>query len=289
MRSPILWFSQIIKILSNSLYFRSKARIEFGDVDPIEGDINAEPASLYVHRSAKKVFINKAVDGWEEVGAGGSAGGELLDTKVITSSGTYTKNTSASYIIIEAAGAGGGGGGAAATGSSNALGACGGGGEYVLKIIQNGDVENTETVTIGAGGDGGTGNNPGTKGGDTSFGSHLEAVGGNGGEGMASSTFDGVAQGGTGGTGGNGGGFRVAGSNGSSTTTLSSNAQGNKGEGFGGKNPLSSNTRQPTLNNDGLNGSAFGGGASGARNGNSQTEKTGGTGGNGGIIIREYS
>ena len=107
-----------------------------------------------------------------------------------TSSGTFTKSATSTFLLIEAWGAGGGGGsgrrGAAA--SNRAGGTGGGGGGRILRLIKASDVGSSETVTIGTGGTGGTAisvdstnGNAGNNGGNTTFGSLFTAFGGKGG------------------------------------------------------------------------------------------------------------
>ena len=79
---------------------------------------------------------------------------------------------------------GGGGGGEATSGSSNSVGG-GGGGGYKQKWFSASELGATETITIGVGGSAGVAA-PGTfadggHGGNTTFGSHLTAYGGEGG------------------------------------------------------------------------------------------------------------
>lgn len=97
--------------------------------------------------------------------------------QTFTSSGTWTKPAGATVVMVEAVG--GGGGGANQTGITGVGG--GAGGSYVCIRLEDGDVGATETVTIGSGGTGGASGSAtsGTAGGDTTFGSHVTAKGGN--------------------------------------------------------------------------------------------------------------
>lgn len=102
---------------------------------------------------------------------------------IFTSSGTFSK---ASYpglraVRVRAVGGGGGGGGApAATVGNHSAGGGGGGGGYSESFIPTASLFTDETVTVGAGGSGGVSGFGGT-GGATSFGAHVLAQGGNGG------------------------------------------------------------------------------------------------------------
>lgn len=111
---------------------------------------------------------------WGPLGAGAGS----FDVQTFTSSGTWTKPAGTTFVMVELIA--GGGGGANQTASGSAAG--GAGGEYVSYIFLAADLGATETVTIGAGGLGGAngGNNNGSVGGDTTFGSHATAKGGNG-------------------------------------------------------------------------------------------------------------
>lgn len=116
-----------------------------------------------------------------------------------TSSGTWTKPSSAQFVMVELWGAGGGGGSGYSGGSGNSRqgGKGGAGGTYVQKIFLASALSSTETVTIGAGGTGGISisgdyGQPGTNGGDSTFGSLLTAWGGGlGGAGTGTLSFSG--------------------------------------------------------------------------------------------------
>ena len=119
-----------------------------------------------------------------------------------TSSGTWTKPDSINYVMVEVWGAGGGGAsGDRSTGTIGGSG--GGGGAYIYKIFRASDLGATETVTIGAGGTGGTAltangyGNSGTVGGNTTFGTKLTGYGGIGGQKSAGGTNSGGGGGGT--------------------------------------------------------------------------------------------
>ena len=118
-------------------------------------------------------------------GAQGPGGTAAVFTE-FTSSGTYTKDPGASFIMVEAWGAGGGGG----SGQYNATrsaGHGGGGGAYTMRVFKASDVPSSVAVAIGAGGAGGPARTTagsgsyGSPGGNTTFGSLLTAYGGTGG------------------------------------------------------------------------------------------------------------
>jgi hypothetical protein len=117
--------------------------------------------------------------------------------QVITSSGTYTPTSGMKFAIIECVGGGGGGGAVAGTAGNTYVGGGGGAGGYSRVRVTAAQVGASQTVTIGAGGNGGAaGSNNGSPGGDTSVGSLCVAKGGSGGG------FCSVASGAAGGLGG---------------------------------------------------------------------------------------
>ena len=112
----------------------------------------------------------------------------LIGCQVFTGSGTYTKTAGTTHIRVQLIGAGGGGSG---------HGESGGAGGYSEKIIDARSIT-TVAVTVGSGGGGTTYSGSGGRGGTTSFGSHLTASGGHGGNanGSHSGGFGGVGSGG---------------------------------------------------------------------------------------------
>lgn len=127
----------------------------------------------------------------KNLGLGDAIGyvGRLLNTRVFTSSGTYTPTPGTKKIRVRAVGGGGGGGGVPATASGSQATAKGGeSGAYVEAIITLATTADI-IVTIGTGGAGGAvGYNTGVDGGATRLGSLLTCPGGKGGEGGATST-----------------------------------------------------------------------------------------------------
>jgi hypothetical protein len=105
--------------------------------------------------------------------------GSAIDYQEFTTSGTWTKPENASLVYVEAVGGGGGGG----NHTSDTSGGGGCGGEHVAILLLASSLGATESVTVGAGGDGGADGSTiqGNAGGDSAFGSVVTAYGGNGG------------------------------------------------------------------------------------------------------------
>jgi hypothetical protein len=175
--------------------------------------------------------------------ASGTLTSASTDIQIFTASATWTKPANAKSVNIQLLGGGGGGGSGRRNTTSSvvrAAGGGGGGGSCVSINIPASILSATETVTIGAGGAGGAGQtidatngNPGTAGGDTSFGSVI-APGGSGGDGgtnVGASGGLGSIEGSAGGQAANNGG---AGSPGFPVTTYSSTGYGGAGGGGGG-------------------------------------------------------
>lgn len=185
----------------------------------------------------------------------------VADIQSFTSSGTWTKPSNAERVLVQAWG-GGGGGGRAATSADR--GAGGGGGAYIERWLTASDLGSTETVTIGAAGAGATSDGTsGANGGDTTFGAHITAYGGSGGQGAGASPV----------TGGHGGGHYGIGSPSAPHSGQGvSNSAGTIGEYSGGGGA-----------NAGAGGNSVWGGAGGggASNGTGGTSKYGGNGGAG--------
>ncbi len=202
--------------------------------------------------------------------------GRWLNTRVFTSSGTYTPTPGTKRIRVTITGGGGGGGGCKAISNNETFfGAGGGAGGTIISIMT--PTQNSYPVTIGAGGAGGVSATNGTSGGNSVFAS-LIAPGGagggkvgvtntNGGNGGVPSTGDIRITGGHGGD-GQSGNIGVSGEGGTS------HWGGGGRAGAGG----------------GVSGKAYGSGGGGAYDaGYSGTSMTGGKGAAGICIIEEFA
>lgn len=229
-----------------------------------------------------------------------------VDVQTFTSSGSWSKPSGATMVMVEAYGGGGGG----ASGMRQAAGVNrtgGGGGSAGIKAVHlflASDLASSEAVTIGAGGAGAAGNGtdnsgsnaPGSNGGNTTFGSHITAWGGDGAPSNTGGTANSIAfavqtgtsaqtktdspgytsenggNGGTGAAGGNGAGSNWgAGGAGGGGGVNTSNVETAGGAG-GGRNPLS--TTHSIAGDGGAAGTAGGG-----NGGNGGDYEAGGGGG----------
>ncbi len=230
-----------------------------------------------------------------------------VDVQSFTASGTWTKPANASVVIVDCAGGGAGGEKA----GTSAAGRGGAAGQRVERWLPAASVASTEAVTIGAGGAPGTAAGTDTKGGDTSFGTHVTAVGGGtpsdprvrwqgtsasatgfGSGGLA--TADGFV--GNGGPGGGGGGCTVsgnpAGTGGSTapgvtrtgTDALPATGGGGQGASDQTKGGVGFPGDNGTVPSGGTYGTGAGGGAAGTVTGGNGGTGTRGSGGGGGGV-----
>ena len=112
-------------------------------------------------------------------------GANVADFQEFTGDGTWTKpsNFDADSLVYIEAWGGGGSGGRAGSGDG---GGGGGGGAYVLKVMRLSELGATETVDVGAGAAAQTSDNTdGNVGSNTTFGAHVTAYGGAGGDGSS--------------------------------------------------------------------------------------------------------
>ncbi|EFC3907375.1 phage tail protein, partial [Escherichia coli] len=202
--------------------------------------------------------------------------GRWLNTRVFTSSGTYTPTPGTKRIRVTITGGGGGGGGCkAASNNETFFGAGGGAGGTIISIMT--PTQNSYPVTIGAGGAGGVSATNGTRGGNSVFAS-LIAPGGEGG-GKAGVTNTNGGNGGVPST----GDIRITGGDGGDGQSGNISVSGEGGTshwGGGGRAGAGG----------GVIGKAYGSGGGGAYDaGYSETSMTGGKGASGICIIEEFA
>jgi hypothetical protein len=210
--------------------------------------------------------------------------GTLLNRQVFTANGTWTPTAGTTAVLVTVVGGGGGGGAAVATGAGQSSAGTGGGaGGASIEYITSG-LGATETVTIGAGGAGGT-TGTGSNGGTSSFGSHCSATGGAGGASAVGGSSHSGTNGAAGGI-GSGGDINIKG--GKSQSCHRNATVGFAG--FGGDSILGSGGIAQVTSSTvvGSAGSAYGGGGSGGANGSSQSLVGGGAGHAGIVIVEEY-
>ena len=184
----------------------------------------------------------------EAIGILAQDGFKLASIQVFSASGTWNKPAGINAVHVKLVGGGGGG-----SADQGAVGGGGGGaGGYSEEFITSG-LGASETVTIGAGGAGGTFASTGaTFGGTTSFGSFLSATGGSADAGPGVGAVGGAGAGGdinlSGGRGsygadndiGGGGGNTVFGGGGGASGSAGLVGAANTGGGGGGGDALSS-------------------------------------------------
>ncbi|WP_442898595.1 phage tail protein [Escherichia sp. L584-2-1] len=202
--------------------------------------------------------------------------GRWLNTRVFTSSGTYTPTSGTKRIRVTITGGGGGGGGCKAISNNETFFGAGGGagGTVITTLILTKD---SYPVTIGAGGAGGVSATNGLKGGDSSFGSVIAPGGEGGGKSGVTNT-----------NGGNGGvpstgGINIIGGNGGDGQSGNIGVSGEGGASYWGGGGRAGA-------GGGVSGKAYGSGGGGAYDaGYSGASMTGGKGAAGICIIEEFA
>ncbi|EFD0063915.1 tail fiber protein [Escherichia coli] len=202
--------------------------------------------------------------------------GRWLNTRVFTSSGTYTPTPGIKRIRVTITGGGGGGGGCKAISNNETFfGAGGGAGGTIISIMT--PTQNSYPVTIGAGGAGGVSATNGTSGGNSVFASLIAPGGAGGGKVGVTNT-----------NGGNGGvpstgDIRITGGNGGDGQSGNISVSGEGGTSYWGGGGRAGA-------GGGVSGKAYGSGGGGAYDaGYSGTSMTGGKGAAGICIIEEFA
>ncbi|HGK7507590.1 TPA: hypothetical protein ACJ569_003550 [Kluyvera cryocrescens] len=151
------------------------------------GEDTAELTALTAF--SREILAQTDADGvLSKLGLGDVDSGRLIGPpQIFTSSGTYTPNPKAKKIIVEVQGGGGGGAGTNSPSTMSSASGSGASGAYAKAMINN---PTTQTITVGSGGTGGVANpaGNGNAGGQSSFGTLVTAVGGNGGQAMTADT-----------------------------------------------------------------------------------------------------
>ena len=214
----------------------------------------------------------------QNLGLGDTSGyvGRWVNTRVFTSSGTYTPTPGTKRIRVTITGGGGGGGGCKAISNNETFFGAGGGagGTVITTLILTKD---SYPVTIGAGGAGGVSATNGLKGGDSSFGSVIAPGGEGGGKSGVTNT-----------NGGNGGvpstvGINIIGGNGGDGQSGNIGVSGEGGASYWGGGGRAGA-------GGGVSGKAYGSGGGGAYDaGYSGASMTGGKGAAGICIIEEFA
>lgn len=214
----------------------------------------------------------------ENLGLGDTSGyvGRWVNTRVFTSSGTYTPTPGTKRIRVTITGGGGGGGGCQAISNNETFfGAGGGAGGTIISIIT--PTQNSYPVTIGAGGAGGVSATNGTSGGNSVFASLIAPGGAGGGKVGVTNT-----------NGGNGGvpstgDIRITGGNGGDGQSGNISVSGEGGTSYWGGGGRAGA-------GGGVSGKAYGSGGGGAYDaGYSGTSMKGGKGAAGICIIEEFA
>lgn len=214
----------------------------------------------------------------ENLGLGDTSGyvGRWVNTRIFTSSGTYTPTPGTKRIRVIITGGGGGGGGCQAYSSNETFFGAGGGagGTVITTLILTKD---SYPVTIGAGGAGGVSATNGLKGGDSVFASLIAPGGQGGGKTGATNTNGG------GGGAPNTGDIRITGGDGGDGQSGNIGVSGEGGASYWGGGGRAGA-------GGGVRGRAFGSGGGGAYDaGYSGTSMTGGKGADGVCIIEEFA
>ena len=216
-----------------------------------------EAAGLTPDRTNPEQLLT-AIQGW--------AGKNIA---VFYNSGTWTVPNGVTTAEVEIVGGGGGGGGS----SSTYAGGGGGAGGFAKGPVDNLTPGSQITVTVGAGGAGGT-SPAGSAGGSSSFGSYGSASGGGGAADLTSTNTGG------GGTGGNGQGLALTGQGGNgSPGTPGALTFG----GIGGSTVYGGGGAPSTTGTSASNATSFGAGGGGAFQ---NVSTTGGNGFQGIVIVR---
>lgn len=216
--------------------------------------------------------------------------GYIYSTTVyFTSSGAFLKANFPGLKAVRVVAVGGGGscGGIGATGAGEgAEGGGGAGGEYAESFILAGALASSVTVTVGAGGPAAPAGANGEDGGQSSFGTHVVANGGEHGNLMTGGGGNDTTQGGEGGTGGTGDLVIDGGDGGPGRRVnddiVHANYGGMSGRGWG------PSAHTAIANTSGEAGRLYGGGSGGCNSGASQSARASTPGADGIVVVEVF-
>lgn len=206
--------------------------------------------------------------------------------QIFYSGGTWTKPAGARWVHIQVQAGGGGGAGADTTGAGeSSCGVGGQGGGYAESLLAASALGPSVTVTVGIGGTASTGGS-GNPGGTSSFGAHVSAEGGFGGNSVAAANTAGGVHSGAQVTQTMVGQLQFQGGGSGTAIRLPSGGGGSGGQ--GGNTFMGSGAAGRGASGAGLPGSNYGGGGGGAANFPSQPAVPGGVGAGGLVIVTTY-
>lgn len=217
-----------------------------------------------------------------------------VNVQKFTTSGLYTPTVNMKYCIVECLGGGGGGGAAIAVSLNSSCGGGGGASGYGKSVFSAATIGVSQTVTIGAGGAGGTSMaGPGSAGGTTNFGALITVTGGDGGASYNGAEVVGTAGGGGGSS--TGSDTNVEGTAGSAGFCFYFTDAGiNVGVGGQGASSIYGVGGQSVVINSssaqaaGISAQGYGSGGGGAAGGINGGSVSGGSGSPGYVIITEF-
>lgn len=192
--TPISVGGARITVWNNTVYTQTISTPSGSFVGPSTsgtGSMSMLPADVWT-------FVSDGYN-WVRVGRSDNDDIYLPKQTLFSSSGTFSKNARAEWILAIVQ-AGGGAGGGASDVAPNAAGSGGGAGECRIWLYDAADIASSVLCAPGAGG-AGVYNGDGGSGSDSTFGSYITAKGGYGG-GRNSSSGSTISQGGSGGIGG---------------------------------------------------------------------------------------
>jgi hypothetical protein len=273
MNQDSFWTGSKIVLSSTTTFTASGTSTFLGDVQASGVTLHYNPVYQGVQTGGARYVVSGELSG----------GGATVDVQTFSANGTWTKPAGVKLVkVICIGGGGGGGGGKGGAAATNRYGGSGGGGgAYNEAIFEASDLASTIAITVGTGGNAGSGgaNNVGTGGSagtSSAFGNLVQAGGGGGGAGGGTGVASG---GGGGGSGGDGTAGAQAASSSGGLPTISANVNGTSGGGAGSASGAAGSPAE----HGGGSGGGTATGAGPAKNGGTSL-KGGGGGGGGGMV-----